>query len=120
MSRRTALLIYVLIIALVWVVIVKAAPIQGDCDQNGQVDISDAVCIINAIFLGIEPPRLEWWERDTTSTLFIFDGRTYRMADHNIEAWKQFVIAGNDTGVVTWYRIGESIGQDSTKIAEVK
>ena len=97
-----------------------AGQLPGDCDQNGQLDISDAVCIINAIFLGIEPPRLEWMERDTVATLLVLDGRTYRMRDHNIEYWRHYVVAGNDTGVVGWIRIGESMRIDSSKILEVR
>lgn len=93
---------------------------QGDCDQNGQLDISDAVCIINAIFLGIEPPRLEWWERDTVSTLLVFDGRTYIMENHNIEHWWHYVVAGSDTGKVPWLRIGEGITIDSSKFVRVR
>ena len=95
-------------------------PKPGDCDQNGQLDISDAVCIINAIFLGITPPRLEWMERDTVATLLVLDGRTYRMRDHNIEYWRHYVVAGNDTGVVEWIKIGESMKMDSSKIVEVR
>lgn len=97
-------------------------PAQGkcDCDGNGQLDISDAVCIINAIFLGIEPPKLEWWERDTTSTLLVFDGRTYRMADHNIALWRQFVVTGNDTSTFKWIRIGESQTIDGKHLIETR
>lgn len=93
---------------------------QGDVDQNGQVDISDCVALVNWIFLGIEPPRLEWWERDTVATVLVFDGRSYIMRNHNISLWRQFVVAGNDTGVVEWYRIGESVRMDSSRLAQTK
>ena len=109
-----------LILALLLFAPLNADTRQGDCDGNGQIDISDAVCLINYIFLGIEPPRLEWWERDTVATVLVFDGRSYIMRNHNIEHWRQFVVAGNDTGVVEWYRIGESMRIDSNKIVEVK
>ena len=109
-----------LILALLLFVPLHADTRQGDVDQNGQVDISDCVALVNFIFLGIEPPRLEWWERDTVATVLVFDGRSYIMRNHNISLWRQFVVAGNDTGVVEWIRIGESMTIDSNKIVEVR
>lgn len=93
---------------------------QGDVDQNGQVDISDCVALINWIFLGIEPPRLEWWERDTVATVLVFDGRSYIMRNHNISLWRQFVVTGSDTSTFDWIRIGEAMTIDSNKIVEVR
>ena len=112
--------LYVLILCAVIYCVANGEQRPGDIDQNGQVDISDCVALINWIFLGIEPPRLEWWERDTVATVMVFDGRSYIMRNHNISLWRQFVVAGNDTGVVEWYRIGESVRIDSNKIVEVK
>lgn len=112
--------LYALILAAIIYAVANGEQPPCDCNQSGVVDIGDAVSLINLIFLGIEPPRLDWWERDTTSTVLVFDGRTYIMRNHNIEHWRQFVVAGNDTGVVEWYRIGESVTIDSNKIVEVK
>lgn len=120
MRQRTAIAIYVLFIALVLAVVARADTPQGDVDQNGRVDISDAVALVNYIFLGIEPPRLEWWERDTVATLLVFDGRTYIMENHNIEHWWHYVVAGSDTGKVEWFRIGESQSINGKKFVEVK
>lgn len=93
---------------------------QGDVDQNGKVDISDCVALINWIFLGIEPPRLEWWERDTVATVLVFDGRSYIMRNHNISLWRQFVVTGSDTSTFEWIRIGESMRIDSSKVVRTR
>lgn len=109
-----------LILALLLFAPLNADTRQGDVDQNGQVDISDCVALVNYIFLGIEPPRLEWWEMDTVATVLVFDGRSYIMRNHNISLWRQFVVAGNDTGVVEWIRIGESSTIDGKHLIETR
>lgn len=110
--------------ALICVAILTAAAwgdtLPCDCNPNGQVDISDAVTIINYIFIGIDPPRLEWWERDTVATLLVFDGRVYRMADHNIALWRQFVVTGSDTSTFEWVRIGEAQTIDGKHLIEIR
>ena len=109
-----------LILALLLFAPLHADTRQGDVDQNGQVDISDCVALINWIFLGIEPPRLEWWERDTVATVLVFDGRSYIMRNHNISLWRQFVVTGSDTSAFEWIRMGEAMTIDSNKIVEVR
>ena len=109
-----------LILALLLFAPLHADTRQGDCDGNGIITMSDAVCLINFIFLGIDPPRLEWWERDTVATVLVFDGRSYIMRNHNISLWRQFVVTGSDTSTFEWIRMGEAMTIDSNKIVEVR
>lgn len=109
-----------LLLALILATTALGEPLPCDCNPNGQVDISDCVALINWIFLGIEPPRLEWWERDTVATVLVFDGRSYIMRNHNISLWRQFVVTGSDTSTFEWIRMGEAMTIDSNKIVRTK
>ncbi len=77
------------------------ASTPGDANGDGAVTISDVVDLVRYIFDGVELPRTEWVEVDTTvSVVWILD-RPFTVADYPIRVQKHYYVAGADT---TWLR----------------
>jgi len=64
----------------------------GDANGDGAVTISDVVDLVRYIFEGVELPRTEWVEVDTTvSVVWILD-RPFTVADYPIRVQKHYYV----------------------------
>lgn len=66
--------------------------IPGDVNQSGSVNITDVVDLINYIFGGVEIPRKEWAEVDTTVSVVWIGDRAYLTDSWPIEIVKHYYV----------------------------
>ena len=87
--------------------------IPGDVNQSGSVNITDVMALVDYIFNGIEPPRTEWVEVDTTvSVVWILD-RAFLTAEWPVVVQNHFYVTVDDSGrvdttVIREYKITEA------------
>lgn len=66
--------------------------IPGDVNQSGSVNITDVVDLVNFIFNGVEIPRKEWVEVDTTVSVVQILDRPFTIRDWPIKAQNHFYV----------------------------
>lgn len=73
-------------------VVSAQADIPGDVNQSGSVNITDVVDLVNFIFGGVEIPRTEWVEVDTTVSVVQILDRPFTIRDWPIKAQNHFYV----------------------------
>lgn len=81
----------------------------GDVNQSGSVNIADVMCLVDYIFNGVEIPRTEWVEVDTTVSVVQILDRPFTIRDWPIKAQNHFYVT-----TLTQYDTIEVLGWGDT------
>lgn len=95
-------------------VVSAQADIPGDVNQSGAVNITDVVDLVSYIFGGVEIPRKEWIEVDTTVALVRVLDRPLLTDNWPITVQNHFYVTVDDSGRVDTTAIREYIFREAT------